>query len=236
MCVFRCLALLTQGLSLLAGPWSKPFTRRGSHPRRFDTWRSRMIAEIIIGLLSSIIATLFFHSLRVIGLFGDKQSIHFEMEQILRCFYEISEKISFEEVDYSRVMEKMDEAMKLILKTSGMIKGLTYWLNQGRKKMILTSLHQLYRLCEASLNVTVGYSKDEELSARCHKINHYFNDQAQRFNGFSKPVVLIELAICLNQTRPRRAHGMSLTPRYQKAALRAVDDLDSCLLCCRRRF
>lgn len=160
-----------------------------------------MIIEIFVGVLSSIIATVLLYYLKAVGLFEDRRQIRDELERIHRCLYEVWQKMEYNNIDYERILKKTDEVIESIFKIDCMIKKLTYRLDKNRMKMIITLLYELRRLCEKSSNITIGYSGQEEIIARVEKIKKYFCNGSKDLYEHPKPLIMVELAIDLNQDK-----------------------------------
>ena len=156
-----------------------------------------MWETVFVGISSSIIATVIWYVLSQLWKRGDRKQIGMELEIALTSLYEIEQKIGFPE-DYQRILIQIDRMYDSLNRAYGMIKPLTYGLDFGRKRMIVTIIWENIRLCDYSKNITVGYSKFEEIEERCLKIERRLKIKGKTKSGMSMNLISLFVAKNLN--------------------------------------
>ena len=124
---------------------------------------------IIVGILSSLMATFIWFSLSQLYSVKDKGTIDSKLETVKTSLYEIGEKAEYGD-DLDRVLSQIDRMFDALHECISSMKKLTYWWHFNRKKFIITAIYDLIRVCEISKNTTIGFSGESEKRARCMEI------------------------------------------------------------------
>jgi hypothetical protein len=127
------------------------------------------IIEITIGVIASIVATVFCFLFSQLWGINDKNTIDGHLEVVKTSLYEISMKVDYPE-DYGRVVSLLDQVTIATYGAASSIRLLTYGLDFGKKKFVYTVLADLILMCESCRNTTVGYSGKSEIESRCEEI------------------------------------------------------------------
>lgn len=151
----------------------------------------------MIGVFSSIVATVIWYVLSQLWRKDDRKCIRMELEIALTSLYEIEQKISYPE-DYTRILQQSDRMFDSLNRAFGMIKFFTYGFDFNRKKMIITIIWENIRLCEYSKNITVGYSENVEIEERCEKIEKRLRIKGNTKTGMSINLISLFVAKDLN--------------------------------------
>ena len=156
-----------------------------------------MWTSIVIGVFSSIVATVIWYMLSQLWRKEDRKCIRLELEIALTSLYEIEQKISYPE-DYTRILQQADRMFDSLNRAFGMIRFFTYGFDFNRKKMITTIILDNIRLCEYSKNITVGYSENMEIEERCEKIARRLKIKGDTETGMSINLISLFVARDLN--------------------------------------
>lgn len=132
-----------------------------------------IILNIFLGAIGSIVATIILYSLSQLYKFKYKARFKFNLELAKTATYQIQNQHLFPE-DYTLVIGQIDVLYKCAFEMYESLYPLSLFYKPNVKKLIITLLYDIMRICEVSKFTTVGYSGLDEKEARLKQIHKYF--------------------------------------------------------------
>ena len=131
------------------------------------------LKNILLGAVGSLVATLVLFLLSKLYKSGYKKDFEFSLEMAYTAVYQIENLHEYSE-DYSLVISQIDCLYQNAFRMYRSLTPLSLWGKTYSKKLIITLLNDIIRVCEISKFTTVGFSGDDEWEARLGKIEKYF--------------------------------------------------------------
>lgn len=132
-----------------------------------------ILLNIGLGAVGSIVATVVLYLCSHLYRIGYKEDFEFNLENAYIAVYQIENHHSFPN-DYLLVMEQVDNLYRCAFSMYRTLSPLSLWRNRASKKLIITLLHDIIRVCERSKYITIGYEGEREQEARLKKIHKCF--------------------------------------------------------------
>lgn len=134
---------------------------------------NNVLMNIILGAVGSIVATVILYFCSHVYQVGYKDDFTFNLENALTAIYQIENHIRFPG-DYYWVMSQIDNMCCCVWNMYRSLKPLSLWRNKTEKKLLITLLYDIIRLCEHAKCVAIGYCGEQEQEARINKLQRYF--------------------------------------------------------------
>lgn len=132
-----------------------------------------ILMNIIVGAIGSIVATIVLYLCSILYKPRYKEEFKFNLEAAKIATYQIQNQHLFPE-DYGLVINQIDVLHQSVFKMYRTLYPMSMWLRKKEKKLIITLLHDVRRVCERSKFMTVGYSGETEKQARLEEIHRCF--------------------------------------------------------------
>ena len=132
-----------------------------------------ILLNIALGAVGSIVASVVLYLCSYLYRIGYKEDFEFDLENAYIAVYQIENLHRFPN-DYLLVMEQVDNLYRCAFSMYRTLVPLSLWRNRAAKKLIITLLHDIIRVCEHSKYTIIGYEGEREQEARLEKIHKYF--------------------------------------------------------------
>lgn len=152
-----------------------------------------ILLNIGLGAVGSIVATIILYLCSHLYRIGYKEDFEFNLENARMAVYQIQNHHGFPN-DYLLVMEQVDNLCRCAFSMYKSLTPLSLWRNRSAKKLIITLLYDIIRVCEVSKCITVGYEGEREQEARLERIHKYFY-KFKKFDEENISTVEIQLEI-----------------------------------------
>ncbi len=124
----------------------------------------------VIGIISSLIATLIWIVFTKLYDFESRKNIDYLLEMQCNCARQFEYAIEYSE--YSVALVQADRMIDILREIRSNIKPFTY--TRYKRKLILTYLYNALYMIDVFKNVTVGYSGVQEEDARCQQFKRKY--------------------------------------------------------------
>ena len=151
--------------------------------------------EILIGVLSSLIATIIWFACFQLYDINDRKKIDAELKIVMFSINKIDSCLRYDEYDI--LISEIDKVIDGIIRINGNIKRLTYL--PKKKRLICTLCSSLILLCENIKNTEIGYKGEQEIKQRCEVIRNNLDNLKTSFNDESILYNTVNLLMQLNQ-------------------------------------
>lgn len=129
--------------------------------------------NIIIGIVGSIVTTIILFLCSKLYKIGYKEDFLFNLSMAKTAVYQINNQHTFPS-DYDLVIAQIDVLYKCAFEMYKSIYPFSLLFKSKNKKIIMTLLYDIIRVCERSKFMTVGYNGESENEARLNEIHKCF--------------------------------------------------------------
>ena len=155
--------------------------------------RLAILSNILLGAAGSIVATIILFICSALYKIGYKDDVRFNLEAARVATYQIQNQHLFPE-DYALVISQIDILHQCAYNIFHSLRPLSMVWNRNSRKMIITLLYDIIRVCERAKYMTVGYDGLAEKEARLRKIHKAFYKYAP-LDKNNKSTVIVQLEI-----------------------------------------
>lgn len=178
-----------------------------------------IVTNILVGVTGSIVATIILYICSALYKIGYKDDVRFNIEAARVAIYQIQNQHTFPE-DYALVIAQIDVLHQCVYNIYQSLRPLSMAMNCSARKMIITLLNDIIRVCERSKYMTVGYSGLEEKAARLREIHRAFY-KCGPLEESNRSTVVVQLDVIENLF-----NGMSIKKSIE-AAFGNMEDMQT---------
>lgn len=160
---------------------------------------TEVLFNICLGAIGSILATAILFFLSRWYRFKYKEDIYFNLDLAETAVYQIQNMHLYPE-DYTLVINQVDVLYQCIFNIYKSISPLSFFFKQKEKRLLMSLLYDIVRVCELSKYVTIGYDGLTEKEERLKKIHKYFY-KCKCFDEFNGSTVKVQLDVIRNLTK-----------------------------------
>lgn len=154
---------------------------------------TEVLSNICLGAIGSILATAILFFLSRWYKFNYKEDIYFNLDLAETAIYQIQNMHLYPE-DYVLVINQIDVLYQCIFNIYKSIPTLSFLFRRKEKKLLMSLLYDIVRVCELSKYITIGYNGLTEKEERLKKIHKYFY-KCNCFDEYNVSTVKIQLDV-----------------------------------------
>ena len=179
-----------------------------------------IIANIFLGAVGSIVATIVLYLCSSVYRIGYKKKVMYYLELARNYNYQIRNYQTFVN-DYDKIIPCVERMHECIFAIHDNILLLSKLYAPKNKKLIQTLLYDIQRRCERAMFQTVGYHGDAEIEARLNCIQKLFNPHKE-----SSVEIELEVIAMLLKTKNIKETATKLKTKY--VDLKQIKEMVDC--------